>query len=58
MVAAINLTIVFGEIVKFAPNNYFHTFAPPFPAPLDSLNSNTRTALTPTLGQTKSYAHF
>ena len=26
---AINLTIVFADIVNFAPNNYFHTFAPP-----------------------------
>ena len=26
---AINLTIVFAEIVNFAPNNYFHTFVPP-----------------------------
>ena len=25
----INLTIVFAEIVNFAPNNYDHTFAPP-----------------------------
>ena len=26
---AIHLTIVFDDIVKFARNNYFHTFAPP-----------------------------
>ena len=26
---AINLTIVFAEIVNFAPNNYFYTFASP-----------------------------
>ena len=26
---AMNLTIVFAKIVNFAPNNYFHTFAPP-----------------------------
>ena len=25
---AINLMIVLAEIVNFAPNNYFHTFAP------------------------------
>ena len=26
---AINLMIVFADIINFAPNNYFQTFAPP-----------------------------
>ena len=29
-------TIVFAEIVKFSPKNYFHPFAPP-PRPLDEM---------------------
>ena len=42
----INLTIVFAEILHFAPHNYFHTFTPP-PSPnpgyapeQDSVNMN------------------
>ena len=29
VVIAIYLVILFAEIVDFAPNHYFHTFAPP-----------------------------
>ena len=29
IVIAINLTIIFAEIVNFFPNDYVHTFAPP-----------------------------
>ena len=28
---AVNLPIVFAEIVNFATNNHFHTFASPLP---------------------------
>ena len=41
---AINLTIVFAEIVKFASNNYFHTFVPP---PLDEILATPLNALDP-----------
>ena len=34
---AINLAIIFAGIVNFASNNYFHTFAPPLPIPLDEI---------------------
>ena len=33
-VIAINLTIVFVEIVNFDPIHYLHTFALPYPLPL------------------------